>query len=78
MALITTFNRVNKDRTQVHRTTVECGWTTFERDGRVYLQLETYGSDERKIPGKISQSLQLDADTAAELAGIIRQAFAGR
>ena len=27
-----------------------------------YLHLEMYGSDERQIPGKVSQTLQFDAD----------------
>ena len=35
----------------------------FERDGKSYLQLDTYGSADRKIPGKVSQSIQfLDSD----------------
>jgi hypothetical protein len=39
--------------------------------------LETYGSNSRAIPGKVSQSIELDEAGAAELMSIIGQAFPG-
>jgi hypothetical protein len=56
---------------------VECGYTAFEREGRRYLQLDTYGSNDRAIPGKVSQSIQLDEDGARELKRLIQQSFPG-
>ena len=41
------------------------------------LQLETYGSDDRAIPGKVSQVIQLDEAGARELKRIIERAFPG-
>ena len=48
----------------------------WEGDGRwTLLHLETYGSSSRAIPGKVSQSLQLDRDGARQLRDLIDQAF---
>jgi hypothetical protein len=41
----------------------------------VLLQLATYGSDKRKIPGKTSQTLHLDRERAHELRAVIDQVF---
>ena len=43
-----------------------CGWRVSEREGRRVLQLDTYGAADRKIPGKVSQTLQFDRDRAAK------------
>jgi hypothetical protein len=61
---------------RVH-TDVECGYRIVNSGGQVLLQLDTYGSDQRQIPGKISQSLQLDADAARTLVRIALKAFPG-
>jgi hypothetical protein len=57
------------------RSEVDCGYSIGEVNGRKILHLETYGSSTRAIPGKVSQSVELDEDTARELAAIIRSAF---
>jgi hypothetical protein len=75
MARIARFEKITSDRQRIHGTETNCGYGAFDVQGRRYLQLETYGSNERKIPGKISQTLQLDEDRAAELLRIIRQTF---
>ena len=55
---------------------VACAYSTFiGSDGERYLQLETFGSQERKIPGKTSQAIQLNASSAAELKRVIEQTF---
>ncbi|WP_264158431.1 hypothetical protein [Janibacter indicus] len=41
------------------------------------MQLETYGSAERKLTGKASQSIELDREAAAALVKILREAFPG-
>jgi hypothetical protein len=53
MALIARFDR--KPR-RIHAQ-VECGNSYHVVDGETILQLETYGSPDREIPGKVSQSL---------------------
>lgn len=76
MALIEGFDPSANDAQRVHGP-VRCGYRAFTVDGKTVVQLDTYGSDERAIPGKISQSLQLDVDGARELIGILREAFPG-
>lgn len=74
MALISRFEHAPSDKGAVHRP-VTCGWRSFSSDGRVILQLDTYGSPERQIPNKISQSVQLDRQGAVALLGLIRETF---
>jgi hypothetical protein len=57
------------------RTEVECGWTSVGTGSQTILHLETYGSKTREIPGKVSQSIELDADGAKQLRKILDQVF---
>jgi hypothetical protein len=43
---------------------IEATYTTFKRDGRVFIQIDSYGRDTREIPGKKSQTIQLDREGA--------------
>lgn len=76
MALIRSFDEVASDKDGLHKP-VSCGWHVFSSDGKTILQLDTYGSDERKFPNKVSQTIQLDRDGAAALLKLIRDAFPG-
>jgi hypothetical protein len=74
MALIRNF----KERPGIRvgwRSEVECGYTVGEHAETRVIHLETYGSTERAIPGKVSQSLEIDEDAARELISILRAAF---
>ena len=62
------------DGGQVHGP-VLCGWKIFKAAGKRHVQLDTYGSDARKLTGKVSQSIQFDQASAAELLEILRHAF---
>lgn len=74
MALISNFEELNTGSERLHDP-VDCGYRAFSVGGRVILQLETYGRSTRAEPGKVSQSLQLDEDAAAELIRILRRSF---
>jgi hypothetical protein len=74
MGLITQFTH-RPDSKPNFRTQVECGWNATDVAGRRLLRLETYGSADREIPGKRSQSFELDESAARELIGILRDAF---
>lgn len=77
MALITKFDDLGTgDRGRVHGE-VACTYATFEVEGRRYLQLDTYGSTDRVMPGKISQSIQLDQNGARLLKKLLEQTFPG-
>lgn len=77
MAYITEFNESKSPTSNRPHSTCSCGWKIGERDGTKVLQLDTYGSPERKDQGTVSQSLQLDRDRAAELLQILRSTFPG-
>lgn len=74
MGLVTRFIH-RSDSHPRFRSTVECGWNVADVDGRRLLRLETYGSADRAVPGKRSQSLELDANAAKELMQILDAAF---
>lgn len=74
MALISRFEERPLEPRRIHGDVV-CGYAVTEIQGRRILQLETYGSHDRQIPGKVSQSLQLDLDGASELIRILERAY---
>ena len=76
MALIRKFEARPIEPKRIHDD-VECGYVAATVNGRRILQLETYGSPDRKIPGKVSQSIQLDEASARELKRILERSFPG-
>ena len=52
MALIEDFKSLSKDRQRPHGR-VGCGYSVFNEGNETYLQLDTYGSSERRIPGNV-------------------------
>jgi hypothetical protein len=74
MALIKAFEHKSMDRNSIHGG-INATYTTFERDGRKFIQVDNYGSAEREIPGKKSQTFQLDVNYARELFDILRDCF---
>lgn len=78
MAIIRSFDR-GSQLVQLHRSQVDCYYQTVTADdGSVYLHLTTFGSDDRAVKGKSSQSLQLSAHAAHELVAIIESTFGRR
>ncbi len=74
MALIRKFSKLESERTSLHEE-IEARYTVFERDGQGFVQINTYGTLGREMPGKVSQSIQLDQQGAEALIGILRKAF---
>jgi hypothetical protein len=74
MALIRSFIRKHMDRNSLHDE-IEATYTTFERDGRVFIQIDSYGRETREMPGKKSQTIQLDREGATALFNILRREF---
>ena len=77
MALITDFTPSSSERRSLHRTTVTCGWLSFQTDRGRILQLDTYGSEERKLVGKVTQTVQLDRSGAETLLALVEDVFPG-
>jgi len=74
MARIGEFHEMTSQTNRIHGL-VECGYRIFTVDGETVIQLDTYGSSERKDRGSISQSIQLDEGAAHALVELIVRAF---
>ena len=75
MARITSFEELETEEQPRRHTAVECGYRILRPGDETLVQLDTYGSRQRKIPGKVSQSIQLDRTAAETLIEILRKAF---
>jgi hypothetical protein len=69
MAVVRRFTVKDLDR-QVTHTEVEATNSTVEVDGEKFVQIDTYGSKNRAIPNKVSQSLRLSKAAFDELVKI--------
>ncbi len=77
MALLNSnfINKLEKDRNTVHQT-VRATYSVFHtKDGGRYFQIDTYGSENREFKEKISQSIQIDEETAIYLMKLIKEEF---
>lgn len=68
------FDRIQKQKNSIHDETY-CTYTIFVEESQKYFQLDTYGSSNRKIPDKVSQSIQLDKQSAAKLVELLKTEF---
>ena len=44
-------------------------------DGSAVVQIDTYGSEDRLVPGKTSQTLQFGRESAAQLFAILKETY---
>ena len=64
------FKRIEKNRNIIHEP-VHATYTVFEMDGKKYIQFDTYGRIDRENPEKISQSIQMDEETAKWIVALL-------
>jgi len=75
MALVVSFSQCKKENQKPHDP-VECTYSWFTgSDGRKYFQLDTFGRANRKIPGKVSQTLQFDEASGRALKKLLEEVF---
>jgi hypothetical protein len=67
MALVSKIEPDSRGFRSLHPTQIVARYIYEERDGKKILQLNTYGSQERVIPDKLSQTLQFDEAVAKQL-----------
>lgn len=72
MALVRQFEQRAIERPSQHRS-VRGTYSIIRVEGEDLLQLDTYGSDDREIPGKVSQSLQFGPEARAQLRRLLEQ-----
>ncbi len=66
--------KIEKYRNTVHDK-VYTTYTVFEMNGKKYVQFDMYGRIVRENPEKISQTIQLDKETAQYLVNILCKEF---
>ena len=71
---IKTIEKLPKERNTVHEK-VYATYSTFDSCGEHYVQLDTYGRSDREQPGKISQSIQFDRETASYFVDLLKREF---
>ncbi len=75
MALVSNIREGLKNKSTIHKGT-ECSYFIIYNDeGKKYLQLDTYGSDDREITGKVSQSIQFSPEAIKELKQLLAKEF---
>lgn len=72
MARITSMTQKSIERPSLHQE-IEATYSIIDIDGVKHLQIDSYGSSSRKIPGKTSQSLQFGQEGIAELRRILAE-----
>jgi hypothetical protein len=73
MATVNKITHQALERESAH-SEVECTYDIVtDKNGHRYLQLDTYGSKERQIKGKKSQSIRLSQAAIEELKSILKQ-----
>ena len=75
MALVNNLLEGFKDRQNIHKQTESTFFLVLDDKGKKYLQIDTYGSDDRQIPGKVSQSIQFSPDAIEQLKKILQEKF---
>lgn len=71
---ISTMKRIEKERNSLHDK-VLATYTSFDKAGKKYFQIDTYGRSDREMPEKISQSIQLDEESARVLVNLLVKEF---
>lgn len=66
--------KIDKNRNFIHDK-VYTTYTIFQENGNKYIQIDTYGRIDRENPEKISQSIQLDQETARFLVNLLVKEF---
>ena len=66
--------KIEKDRVSVH-TKVTTTYSVFDVKGEKYVQIDTYGKNDRAIPEKISQSIQFDRESAKFFVNLLINEF---
>lgn len=68
------FSKVDKNKNSIHKPTITT-FTVFEQRGQRIFQIDTYGTAERVMPDKVSQSIQIDETMAKVLVELLQREF---
>jgi len=68
------FQEKKKERNNIHEK-VNSSYSFFEINGKKIFQIDMYGSSDRQITDKVSQSIQIDKKAAEKLIELLRKEF---
>lgn len=71
---IESIRKITKQRNSVHEK-VDSTYTVFEENGKKYVQFDTYGRIGRENPEKLSQTFQLDHESARYIVKLLIEEF---
>jgi len=75
MALVQSMRHLSLEKAGPHLP-VECTYSIIrDLDGRLCLQIDTYGSAERKVPGGKSQSMRFTPEAIVQLRLVLETHF---
>jgi hypothetical protein len=75
VAIVRKLDSLSLERDSTH-TEVECTYSIIiDDEGRKYLQVDTYGSTARQIPGKKSQSIRFAPEAVTQLKAVLADNF---
>ena len=75
MAIVRNLKHLVLERDSEHSES-ECSYSiVVDSDGKNNLQIDTYGSTKRQIPGKKSQSIRFSPEAISQLKKILAQSF---
>ena len=66
MALVNKMDKISRNVRGLHEE-VEATYNVFDSKGEKYVQINTYGSKDRKEKGKVSQTIQLSEKVIKQL-----------
>ena len=72
MAIIRKLEKITLDKDSTH-TETDATYAIVQSEGESYLQIDTYGSKDRKMEGKKSQSIRLSNEAIDQLQSIIKE-----
>jgi hypothetical protein len=75
VALVTRLEKEERSVATLHRTHLVARYMVAEVEGGRLFQINSYGSDDRQIPGKLSQTLQFTEDSAHQLYRALKAEF---
>lgn len=70
----TALSRIEKNKVSIHEE-VKATYSIFYHNNAKYFQIDTYGREDRSNPDKISQSFQLDEESADILIAMLKKVF---
>lgn len=75
MALVINLKKGAKDRDSIHKQTECTYFIVHNKTNDKFLQLDTYGSADRELKGKLSQSIQFSPEAIKQLKELLAKEF---